>query len=237
MADEEPSLKQQRKYITSFPNVSQEEAEVILGYELREFYDCQIPIEQFITTTAPQELKKEIFKRLIDCIGSEGFPEAIILPINESVVTDNVGMILITMVSYCKFTMNRNDLKLSRERQIISIDEQVGENMEFVIIHNINAGHTRYVLVVEAKRDSLATGFIQLLLSLKSMWEINNDHKLVYGFVTTGIDWKLVTYDGQTWKLSERSTVLIPNMRKKEDQWLKNNTQILDVIYSILLSI
>jgi hypothetical protein len=230
MADKEPSLKRKGKYITSFANVSQEEAEVILGFEFGEFYDCQIPIEQFITTTAPEPLKKEIFKRLIDCTGSEGFPEAVFSPVDEAAVTHHVGMILITMVYYCKFTMNRGGLKLLREKQIISKDE------EFVIIENINVGNTRYVIVVEAKCDSLGIGFVQLLLALKSMWEINNDQKLVYGLVTTAIDWHLVTYDGQTWKLSERSTVLIPNMRNKEDEWFKNNTQILDVIYSILLA-
>jgi hypothetical protein len=231
MADKEPSLKRKGKYITSFSNVSQEEAEVILGFEFGEFYDCQIPIEQFITTTAPEELKKKIFERLIDCTGSEGFPDAVFSPMDEAVVTDHVGMILITMVYYCKFTMNRGGLKLLREKQINSEDE------EFVIIQNINVGNTRYVIVIEAKCDSFGTGFVQLLLSLKSMWEINNDQKLVYGFITTAIDWHLVIYDGQTWKLSERSTVLIPNMRNREDQWFENNTQMLDVIYGILLSI
>jgi hypothetical protein len=47
----------------------------------------------------------------------------------------------------------------------------------------INVDTTRYVLVVEAKRDSLGKGLTQLLLALKSMWDINNDQKLAYGFV------------------------------------------------------
>jgi hypothetical protein len=237
MADTEPSSERKREYITSFSNVSQEEAEVILGFRFGEFYYSQIPIEQFITATAPEELKKKIFKRLIDCIESEGFPEASISPMNEAVVTDNVGIILITMVSHCKRTMNRNDLILSRKKQIIGEDEQVSGKMEFVIIQQINAGNTRYVIVVEVKREILGKGLTQLLLSLKSMWEINNDHKLVYGFLTTAIDWQLVTYDGRTWKLSEPSSLLLGNMGKQEDRWLKNYTQILDIIYSILLSI
>jgi hypothetical protein len=74
-------------------------------------------------------------------------------------------------------------------------------------------------------------------LTLKSMWDVNNDNKMVYGFLTTAINWQLVTYDGETWKLSESSTLLLANMRKQEDRWLKNNTQILDVMYSILSSI
>jgi hypothetical protein len=231
MADTEAPSKGKRKCMTSFSNVSQGEAELILGFWFYEFYYSQIPIEQFITITAPEQLKKEIFKRLIDCIESEGFPEATILPMNESVVTDNVGLILQAKVSHCKRTMKRDGLILSREKQIISKDEQVGGNMEFVTMQEINVEKTRYALVVETKRDSLGKGLIQLLLALKSMWDINNDQKLVYGLVTTGITWQLVTYDGQT------STLLFGNMGEQEDRWLKNNTQILDAIYSILLSI
>ncbi|CAF1377470.1 unnamed protein product [Rotaria sordida] len=130
-----------------------------------------------------------------------------------------------------------DDLTLTREKEIISKNKQFGGNMDFIIIQNINVNTTRYVVVVEAKRDALGKGIPQLLLALKSMYDINNDQKLVYGFLTTAIQWQLVTYDGQTWKLSELSTVLLPKMIEKEDEWLKNNTQILDVIYSILSSI
>ncbi|CAF3052744.1 unnamed protein product [Rotaria sp. Silwood2] len=237
MTDIESCSKDQTKYMTSFSNVIEEEAESLLGFKFYEFYYYQTPIEQFITTIAPEQLKKKIFERLIDCILSEGFPEGTILPINESVVTDNVGIILQAIVSYHKLTMNRNDFILLREKQIISKNEQFGGNMEFIIAQTTNVENTRYVLVVEPKSDSLGKGLTQLLLVLKSIWDINNDNKMVYGLLTTGINWQLVTYDGQSWKLSEPSTVLLANMRKQEDRWLKNNTQILDVIYSILSSI
>ncbi|CAF0978149.1 unnamed protein product [Rotaria sordida] len=207
MADTEAHSKRKKKYKNSFSNISQKEAESILGFELDIFYDSQIPLKQFITTTTPEQLKKKIFERLIDCIISEGYPEAAISPMNESVVRDNIGVILQAVVSYYKLTMNRNDLKLLREKEIIT------------------------------KRDALGKGLVQLLLALKSMSNGNNDEKLVYGFLTTGIQWQLVAYDGQKWKLSEASTVLLPKMIEKEDQWLKNNTQILDVIYNILSSI
>ena len=219
MAGTEESSKRKGKYMTSFSNVSQGEAELILGFEFRKFYRSQLPLEQFITKTVPEQLKKKVFERLMDCMDSEGFPEASIAPMNESVVTDYVGLILQVLVAYYNRTMHRDDdLILSREKQIISKDEQVGGNMEFVIMQKISVMNTRYVLVVEAKRDSLGKGLVQLLLALKSMWEINNDQKLVYGFVTTAINWQLVTYDGQTWKLSETSTVLFGNMEQQEDR-------------------
>ena len=233
----EPSPKRKRKYATSFSNVSQEEAESTLGLELADFYYHQTPLGQFVTAKAPDELKKKIFERLMDCILSEGFPEATISPMNESVVTDNVGIILQAMVSHFVRVIGRSVLKLSREKQIISKDEQVGGNMEFIVTHSISTRKIRYVLVVEAKRDSLGKGLIQLLLALKSISEINNDQQMVYGFLTTGIDWQLVTSDGGTWKLSRPSTLLIGNMDANEAEWLRDNTQILDVLYSIFSSL
>lgn len=223
-----------RKYMTSFSNVSQEEAEAILGFRLAEFYESQIPIEQFITKTAPVELKREIFKRLSDYMISEGFPAAALSSCNESIVTDHVGVILTAMISHHKRMMARKDLMLKRGIQVISTDEQMDENIECLVIHTINVDDVRYVVVVEGKRGALASGLPQLLLALKSMWDLNGDRKLVYGFLTTAIEWQLVVYDGQTWKIWERCTVLLPNMVEKEDRWLKNNTQILDVIYSVL---
>ncbi|CAF1262119.1 unnamed protein product [Rotaria sordida] len=109
--------------------------------------------------------------------------------------------------------------------------------MEFVIVETTDVENSRYLLVLEPKSGPLEKGLTQLLLILKSIWDINNDKKIVYGFLTTGINWQLITYDGESWKLSESSIVLLENMEKQEDRWLKNNTQILDVIYSILSSI
>ena len=231
MANIEISSREKRKYINAFSNVSQEKAELVLGFEFDEFYKSQISIEEFITRTAPELLKKKICERLSDCIESEGFPEASISPMNQAVVADNVRLILQALVSHCRRTMNRDDLILSGQKQMMSKGRQFG------IIQMNDVDAIRYVLVVETIGDSLGNGLTQLLLTLKSMWDVNNDQKMVYGLLTTAINWQLVTYDGQTWKLSEPSTLLLANIEEKEERWLKNNTQILDVMYSILSSI
>ena len=150
---------------------------------------------------------------------------------NQAVVADNVRLILQALVSHCRRTMNRDDLILSGQKQMMSKGRQFG------IIQMNDVDAIRYILVVETIRDSLGNGLTQLLLTLKSMWDVNNDQKMVYGLLTTAINWQLVTYDGQTWKLSEPSTLLLANIEEKEERWLKNNTQILDVMYSILSSI
>jgi hypothetical protein len=177
-----------------------------------------------------------MFERLIACIVSEGFPVATIYPMNQAVVTAHIELILQAMVAYAQRTMDRDDLILSGQKKMMSKDGQFGESMKFVIVQMNDVEAIRYVLVVETIGDSLGSGLTQLLLTLKSMWDVNNDNKMVYGFLTTAINWQLVTYDGQTWKLSEPLTVLLANMRKQEDRWLKKITQILDVMYSILSS-
>ncbi|CAF4716388.1 unnamed protein product [Rotaria sp. Silwood1] len=234
----ELSSNYQTKLMTSFSNLSQQQVESLLGFKFHEFYNNQIPIEEFITRTAPKKLKEKIFDRLIDCILSEGYPEATISSNNELVIIDNVGIILQVIVSYFKRTMKRNDLMLLRKQQIPSKNKQFDKNMEYVIVQTTNnVENNRYLLVVEPKSGSLEKRLIQLLWILKSTWDINNDNKIVYGFLTTGINWQLIIYDGKSWKFSKPSSVLFENMEEQEDQWLQKNTQILDVIYSILSSI
>ena len=238
MADTETTtFKRKKKYTTSFSNVPQEQAERILGFKFVPFYYQQEPLDQFITEKAPDSLKKKIFNRLVDCIRSEGYPEASLSPLNEAVVTDYVGNILQPMVAHFYCSRTRKDIELTRETQIISRDEEEDENMEFVVMHSIDVDNVRYVNVIEAKRGALGDGLTQLLLALKSAFGINNDQKKVYGFVTTAIQWQLITYDGQTWKLSESSPLLFGNMDQQENRWFKDYTKILDMIYSILSSL
>ena len=238
MADTETTtFKREKKYTTSFSNVPQEQAERILGFQFVPFYYQQEHLDQFITEKAPDSLKKEIFNRLIQCIRSEGYPEVSLSPLNEAVVTDFVGNILQPMVAHFYCSRTRKDIELTRETQIISRDEGEDENMEFVVMHSIDVDNVRYVIVIEAKRGELGNGLTQLLLALKSAFGINNDQKKVYGFLTTAIDWQLITYDGQTWKLSRTSTLLFGNMDQQENRWSKDNTQVLDMIYSILSSL
>jgi len=238
MADTETTtFKRKKKCTISFSNVPQKQAERILGFKFVPFYYQQEPLDQFITEKAPDSLKKNIFNQLVECIESEGYPEASLSPLNEAVVTDYVGHILPPMVAHFNRSRTRKDIELTRETQIISRDEEVGGNMEFVVMHSIDDDNDRYVIVIEAKRGALGKGLTQLLLALKSAFGINNDQKKVYGFLTTAIQWQLITYDGQTWKLSRPSPLLCGDMDKEEDQWLKDNTQVLDMIYSILSSL
>jgi len=237
MVDTTISVKCKRKYTTLLSNISQHKAESILGFDFDAFYYQQVPIQQFIKQTAPDELKEGIFKRLIDCIRSEGFPEATISPMNEAVVADFVAIILQTTISYYKRKSNHLDLKLSRKNEIVSKDKQVRGRIEFLVIQKIIFNQIRYKFVVETKCDSLGKGLPQLLFAVKSAYDANADKQVVYGFLTTGIRWQAIRYDGHSWSLSEPTIILIENMENQQNRWLQNNTQILDVIYNFLLSI
>ncbi|KAI5839545.1 hypothetical protein DFP73DRAFT_561270 [Morchella snyderi] len=67
-----------------------------------------------------------------------------------------------------------------------------------------------FVLVVEAKTVSLGEARKQCFLSLKDMRD-NNGGGSVYGFITTGDSWRMVSYDG-TFQMSEKMEVLFDTM-------------------------
>ncbi|MFN6571615.1 hypothetical protein [Dendronalium sp. ChiSLP03b] len=60
------------------------------------------------------------------------------------------------------------------------------------------------LLVIKAKQADLSRGFIQLAVELIALdqW-INSDNPILYGAVTTGEDWRFVTYSRQEKQITE----------------------------------
>jgi hypothetical protein len=167
---------------------------------------------------------------LVDTIRAEGFPSGGVEPFKEVIINDFVGDVMRVIVSDYKVETNREDMFLTREKEIVSIDEETGGNIEFILIDTVSVSKDIYLIVVESKRDSLGKGIIQCLLSLKDMYDVNNDNKSVYGFVTTGIDWKLIKYDG-LFTISDKMTLLFSRMSDRKEEWLQRCSQVVDVIY------
>ncbi|RPB28027.1 hypothetical protein L211DRAFT_834033 [Terfezia boudieri ATCC MYA-4762] len=80
--------------------------------------------------------------------------------------------------------------------------------MDFI---SSEAERNERLLVVEAKRFSLACAFRQLLLALKDMWDTNGEKGVVYGFATTGGDWQMVSYNGK-FQVTDKFSVMFPSM-------------------------
>jgi len=64
------------------------------------------------------------------------------------------------------------------------------------------------------------------LLAMKDMREYNGQG-MVYGFVTTGADWRMLSYDGTNFRMSHKFHTMFDGMQADKIQWMKN--------YSILI--
>ena len=60
----------------------------------------------------------------------------------------------------------------------------------------ISVMEEKFVLVIEAKRSSLGQVMRQCLMVMKDMRD-SNGGGVVYGFVTAGESWQMLSYDGK----------------------------------------
>lgn len=229
--------KRKRNYLISYSNVTQEKAEERLNIRFLDLINNSKRVEKLIEKTKISniiEIKEKVYDRLIDRLLAEGYPESTISPYKEANVTDFVGDILTTIVSYFKRINNNNNIFIHREKEIISEDFETGGVEEFVIVDIISVTKTKNILIVEAKRENLIQGIKQCLLSLKDSWDTNKDNKPVYGLLTDGIDWRLIIYEPNDIQISSKFSALFEDMYTEKDEWINDKSKIVDVIYTVL---
>ena len=186
--------KRSRRYTTSYSNIPLIEAETRIDVRISsliEKVEDSLKMMRSIRSV-PQRTLERVFERLVDTLEIEGFLEDGTRSFKEAVVHDFVGEVLRVVAVDYKRETNKKSITLTREKEVVSTDEETGGNMEFVLIDTVSVVGDRYLIVVKAKRDSLGKGLIQCLLSLKDMYDVNNDKKSVYGFIATGVDWQLI---------------------------------------------
>ena len=72
---------------------------------------------------------------------------------------------------------------------------------------------------------------------MKDAFDQNKDDQWVFGFVTTGVDWQLVAYHAEKGiKISNKLILLFAGMQYRRNEWINNNSNIIDVIYKILVA-
>ncbi|RPB13386.1 hypothetical protein P167DRAFT_112262 [Morchella conica CCBAS932] len=104
---------------------------------------------------------------------------------------------------------------------------------EFVMMDMISVMEQYSVLVIEAKRSSLGEAMKQCLLAMKDMRD-NNSGGEVYGFVTTGETWRMLRYDGISFKMTRKIEVLFEGMGQEKGLWMKDYSALVDCMYVAL---
>ncbi|KAF8444320.1 hypothetical protein BGX38DRAFT_1143700 [Terfezia claveryi] len=176
-----------------------------------------------------KKMKEKIYNNIVDYIGFEGYPSESTADFNEANVSDLVFSIIGPVLSCLRRNMGI-DLRLRREKEIISVDGETGGKEEFVVIDVVSLMERKYVLVAEGKTGSIGEALKQCLLSMKDMWDNNNDGE-VYGFVRTGESLRVFRYNGVLFEGSRKMDVLFLGM----DEWMLNYSAIVDCLVAALI--
>ena len=179
-----------------------------------------------------ESTKEKVYDRIVDHIEGEGYPTESDRNFKEVNINDLVYTMIIPIIANFR-RQGHHNVHLLREKQIISTDSEVGSYEEFVVVDEITVTKERFVLIVEAKRSSLGDAMKQCLLSIKDMWDSNGGGE-VYGFVTTGDLWKMITYDGGVFRMTWPFFAMFPGMGKEKELWMKDYSILVDCIFVAL---
>ena len=98
----------------------------------------------------------------------------------------------------------------------VSIDNEIGGTEEFVGLDRISVAEENFVFITEATRSAFGQAKKQVLLPMKGARD-NNGESTMYGFVTTGERWQMLSYDSSGFCLSRKMTAVLPEWMRTRD--------------------
>lgn len=230
--------------LTAYSRVTVDEAEKRLGFLFDRFEKQAIPVSRMLAEATPaisgleetqiKETKENVYNRIIEFVEGEGYPTEYNEDFKEANVNDLVLQIILPILTAFRRQTGR-ELRLRREKEIISVDSETGGYQEFVVVDMIGVGNRKFVFVLEAKKSSVGEAMRQCLLAMKDIGE-NNGGGVVYGFVTTGEEWKMVRYEGGVFAQTHKFQALFENMEQGKEKWMKESSIVVDCIHEAFRS-
>lgn len=242
MGDDNTNQKKRKfKWIASYSNMTNAQAEKRLGFRVRSVK--AISVDTMLANAgysfgrecpdAILKTKEAVYDSIVQYLIIEGYPTEGDPDLKEANIHDLVYAIISpVLVSFIRMT-GRQSIQLRREKEIISTDGETGGLEEFVMVDLVSVEDEKFVLIIEAKKNSLGQAMKQCLLAMKDMSD-NNGGGEVYGFVTTGEHWRMLRFDGTSFVGTNTFSVLFETMETDKDEWLKNNSVVVDCMYAAL---
>ncbi|CUS11656.1 unnamed protein product [Tuber aestivum] len=216
------------KWVTAYSKMTIHEAQDRLGIRL----DLDpVPVRRMLegkrALLVPDmilKLKRKIYQDLANYIQVGGYPTEASADFREGHINDIVAFTICPIIGQFNH-VTKQKLRLAREKVITAVDSATGGMEEFVVMDYISHNQEGYVLVVEAKKASLGEALKQCFLSLKDMRDYNG-RGTVYGFVTMGDSWRMISFDGE-FTVSQKIELLFESMGAEGERWMAD--------YSILV--
>ena len=241
--NDDTNKKGKLTWTTSYSNISVRQAEKILGFRIRTLRG--IPVDRMLANINANgtgivadsdtvlKVKEKVFDNILDYLTIEGYPTEADPDFKESNINHLVYATISPLLSDFIHRTGRSSIQLRSEKEIVSTDGETGGEEEFVVMDFISVEAERFIFIVEAKRSSVGQAMKQCLLAMKDAWD-NNGGGTVYGFVTTGDDWRMLSYNGSGFVITERFTVLFDGMMESKEKWMKENTILVECVYAAL---
>ncbi|KAF8472134.1 hypothetical protein BDZ91DRAFT_717287 [Kalaharituber pfeilii] len=222
---------------TSYSTSSQKDVETRIGTTMKHLYSTAVTVQEMLALAGYKEgsepvkrIKDDVYRELVRYLRAGGHETLV-----EANANDLVLFIIVPTIDEFIKTTGRETVQLFREKQVVSGDGETGEYEEFVVTDAIEIMQEKYIFIVEANRDSLGRAMGQCLLAMKDMGESNHGG-MVYGFVTTGVTWRMLRYDGSdgSFLVTNRIEVVFDTMRREQERWMRDFSIIVDCVYAAL---
>ena len=241
MADDSEQATKKRKYPWEKPysKVPLKEVEKRIGTTMIKLYHNMISPKNMLVQAGYcsddntiKATKDEVYKGILRYLAVET-PLMDHKHFKEANVGDLVLQIILPIIYDFKQNTGRKMVTLFREKQIVSTDSKVGGFEEFVVVDVISELGESNVLIIEAKRESLSAAMGQCLLAMKDLGDTNKGG-IIYGFVTTRDVWRMLSYDGAMFQVTDKLFVVFDLMRDDRDEWMRSFSLVVDCIYAAL---
>ena len=78
------------------------------------------------------------------------------------------------------------------------------------------------------------TGGYEELVVLDRISVTEAKYILIIEAVTTGGDWRMLSYDGRVFKVTNKIEVILDTMARNKEKWMKEFTVLVDCVYAAL---
>jgi len=224
------------KWKMSYLRMSVPLAEKILGIQLHEI--DMVPLNEMlargegISVQTMDDIKKRVYDRIVEYLNING---PIASPHHKHANIDDLILYIIGPIIDAVCKMGGRKIRLRRQMELFSVDGMTGGLGEFVLVDQIAGGKDNVVVVIQPKNTLVGQVMKLAWLTLKAARDSNNEG-IVYGFVTTGLQWKMLSYDGVSFRSTPNFTVVLNEMEEYKTPWVKEGSLIVDCMVAALMN-
>ena len=177
-----------------------------------------------------EEIKEKVYDRILEYIEIEGYPTEGVPDFKQSSINHLVYSIISPIIRNFRRKSGRQSVQLRSEKGFLAEDGETGGEEEFAVVDLVSEDEEVFIFIIEAKTSSVGKAMRLGFLAMKDARDGNNKGQgVIYGFITTGEDWRMVKYDGK-FQITEKFTVLWDSMDERKDEWMKRGSIVVDCI-------